>query len=190
MLGMWTIIDNKIPEHKAFSPIDHISWYEVLWNMNICSSSFSISLLMIAHAWLICCNVRQFQMLKLLTGIFYCRNNESVADTLEGRFMQIESNSKTHSWTFLINAEVYLCLISKSQNTEPQELALFRSLFSCCFTWILLKKKSDVLLCSTAIDAFRSQSTTAGVNYEILSHLRQAFQLPVIAGKWQDPSLW
>lgn len=40
-----------------------------------------------------------------------------------------------------------------------------------------------VLLSSTAIDTFHSQSTTTGVNYEVL---REAFKLPVIVGKWQD----
>lgn len=41
-----------------------------------------------------------------------------------------------------------------------------------------------VLLISTAIDAFHSQSTTTGVNYEIL---REAFKLQVIVRNWNDP---
>lgn len=57
--------------------------------MNVYSFFPSTSLLMIAHAWLICCNVQQFQMLKLLTGIYFIANNESAADTLDGRFIEI-----------------------------------------------------------------------------------------------------
>lgn len=55
----------------------------------------------------------------------------------------------------------------------------FRAFFTCSFARIL--QKYYVLLSSTAIDAFHSQSTTTGVIHEILSHLRRAFQLPVIA---------
>lgn len=66
-LCKWIIIGNKKKTADVFSPTDRISWYEVVY----LPCSFSISLLIIAHAWLICCNVQQFQLLKLLTWIYF-----------------------------------------------------------------------------------------------------------------------
>lgn len=61
---------------------------------------------MITHAWLICHNVQQFQMLKHLTGIYFIAATMSVL--LITWLGEILPASKTHSWTLLVNAEADL----------------------------------------------------------------------------------
>lgn len=83
-------------------------------------------LLIIAHAWLICCNVQQFQMLKLLTWIYFIAATMSLLlilwkeDLDKISFFSNEGCSDTRSgltWKLQTIAEEYLGLISKSENT-------------------------------------------------------------------------
>lgn len=86
----------------------------------------SISLLIIAHPWLICCNVQQFLMLKILTWIYFIAAATSLLLILwkEDLYrISISSNEGSFdirsglTWTLETIAEVYLSLLSKSLST-------------------------------------------------------------------------
>ena len=178
--------------------------------MNICSVFPPSLLLIIAHAWLICCNVQQFQMLKLLTWICFIAATMSLLLILRKEdldkilFFSNEGWSDTHSgltWKLQTIAEEYLDLISTSffcfresaaYNEYKKALVLTTSqYFTVLSVAVLLGSCKYVMFCLAQQLLMPSipKAPPPGVIYEILSHLRRAFQLPVIARKWQDPIL-